>query len=129
MTELGSIGAISLFVADIDTAKRWYATTFERPLVHEDSESATFDFGGTVINLLVVTAAPELIDPAPVAEPSSGARSQMTIWVDDADATVARLAGRGVALVNGPLDRPWGQRTACFADPDGHLWEIAQSIG
>jgi lactoylglutathione lyase len=39
------------------------------------------------------------------------------------------LSGRGVELINGPLDRPWGQRTACFADPDGHLWEVAQSIG
>ena len=34
-----------------------------------------------------------------------------------------------VALLNGPVDRPWGLRTACFADPGGHLWELAQELG
>jgi uncharacterized glyoxalase superfamily protein PhnB len=38
------------------------------------------------------------------------------------------LRGRGVEFLNGPQDRPWGQRTAAFADPDGHVWEIAQEL-
>jgi catechol 2,3-dioxygenase-like lactoylglutathione lyase family enzyme len=31
-----------------------------------------------------------------------------------------------VELLNGPIDREWGVRTAAFADPDGHVWEVAQ---
>jgi lactoylglutathione lyase len=31
-----------------------------------------------------------------------------------------------VELLNGPMDRPWGIRTASFLDPGGHIWEIAQ---
>ncbi len=31
----------------------------------------------------------------------------------------------GVKLLNGPVDRPWGPRTATFADPAGNIWEIA----
>jgi uncharacterized glyoxalase superfamily protein PhnB len=31
-------------------------------------------------------------------------------------------------LLNGPIDRPWGRRTAAFADPAGHLWEVAQEL-
>ncbi len=54
---------------------------------------------------------------------------QLTIWVDDTEATCAELRGRGVKLINGPVDREWAQRTACFADPDGHIWEIAQALG
>jgi uncharacterized glyoxalase superfamily protein PhnB len=38
----------------------------------------------------------------------------------------AVLGERGVALLNGPIDRPWGIRTASFMDPGGHIWEIAQ---
>jgi uncharacterized glyoxalase superfamily protein PhnB len=34
-------------------------------------------------------------------------------------------AARGVKLLNGPIDRPWGPRTASFMDPAGHIWEIA----
>ena len=37
-----------------------------------------------------------------------------------------RSRARGVELLNGPLDREWGVRTAAFADPDGHVWEVAQ---
>ena len=30
--------------------------------------------------------------------------------------------------LRGPADRPWGMRTVTFADPGGHIWEIAQEI-
>ncbi len=29
---------------------------------------------------------------------------------------------------SGPADRDWGMRTATFADPGGHIWEIAQEL-
>jgi uncharacterized glyoxalase superfamily protein PhnB len=51
-----------------------------------------------------------------------------TIWVEDCDAAVELVRGRGVDVLNGPVDRPWGQRTAAFADPDGHAWELAQEL-
>jgi uncharacterized glyoxalase superfamily protein PhnB len=38
----------------------------------------------------------------------------------------AILSERGIVLINGPMDRPWGPRTASFADPSGHIWEVAQ---
>jgi uncharacterized glyoxalase superfamily protein PhnB len=53
---------------------------------------------------------------------------QLSIFVDDVDAVWADLAGRGVEFVNGPMDREWGMRTACFADPGGHIWELAQEL-
>jgi uncharacterized glyoxalase superfamily protein PhnB len=61
-----------------------------------------------------------------VAEPAAGSRVQFTIDVDDVDAMCAELASRGVELLNGPMDRPWGIRTAAFRDPAGHIWEIAK---
>jgi uncharacterized glyoxalase superfamily protein PhnB len=48
--------------------------------------------------------------------------------VDDADAVCAELATRGVELLNGPMNRQWGMRTASFSDPDGHIWEVAQEL-
>jgi uncharacterized glyoxalase superfamily protein PhnB len=52
---------------------------------------------------------------------------QFTIEVDDVDAMCATLQQRGVELLNGPMDRPWGIRTASFSDPGGHIWEIAHN--
>ena len=122
------IGAISLFVADIDVAKHWYATAFGTTPMFEDDVSAVFKLDNTVVNLLQVGAAHELIAPAAVGVESAPARFQLTMWVDDADCVAALLRDRGIELINGPIDRAWGQRTACFADPDGHIWEIAQHI-
>ena len=53
----------------------------------------------------------------------------ITLAVDDVDATCAELTAKGVTLLNGPQDRPWGIRTASFQDPDGHIWEVAAKIG
>ncbi len=122
----GGIGAITLFVEDLDAAKRFYVEVFGLPLMFEDGDSAVFDFGNTIINLLKTTAARELIDPAVVAIREAGSRLQLTIEVDDVDAMCAELATRGVVLLNGPMDRPWGVRTAAFSDPGGHIWEIAK---
>ena len=76
------------------------------------------------MNLLSIDEAPELIGPARVAAPEAGARMQLTIEVDDVDAICAKLTARGVELLNGPMDRPWGIRTAAFQDPAGNVWEI-----
>lgn len=122
------IGAITLFVEDIEAAKRFYREVFDLPVAFEDDNSAVFNFGNTIINLLTVTAAPDLIAPAAVASREAGSRLQLTIQVEDVDALCAELAARGVELLNGPMDRPWGVRTASFRDPGGHIWEIAQGI-
>jgi catechol 2,3-dioxygenase-like lactoylglutathione lyase family enzyme len=98
------------------------------PVIFEDENSAVFQFENTIVNLLATRAAHELIAPGSVGGPDAGARFQFTIWVENADAVVAELANRGVELLNGPLDREWGMRTAAFADPDGHVWEVAQQL-
>ncbi|MBA2568964.1 MAG: VOC family protein [Actinobacteria bacterium] len=120
------INAITLFVEDLAAAKRFYREVFGLPVAFEDDDSAVFDFGNTIINLLKTTAARELIEPAAVASREAGARLQFTIEVDDVDAMCAELATRGVELLNGPMDRPWGVRTASFRDPGGHIWEIGK---
>ena len=122
---LTNVGAITLFVEDLAAAVEFYQSVFGLPVVFADNNSTVFKFGNTMVNLLTVTEAPELIDPAPVASPAAGARMVFTIEVEDVDALCAQLTAKGVTLLNGPMDRPWGPRTASFQDPGGHIWEIA----
>jgi catechol 2,3-dioxygenase-like lactoylglutathione lyase family enzyme len=122
----GRVTAITLFAEDLAASKQFYVDVFGLPVHYEDDVSAVFNFGNTLINLLQATEAPGLIEPAKVADPDAGARVQFTLEVDDVDATCAELAKRGVTLLNGPMDRPWGIRTASFRDPGGHIWEIAK---
>lgn len=125
---LTGLGAVTLFVEDLPRTAAFYRDVLGLQSVVEDENSTAFDCGGTIINLLRVEAAPELIEPAPVADPAAGSRVQFTAWVADVDSVCAELGRRGATLLNGPVDRPWGQRTAAFADPAGHVWEVAQPL-
>ena len=125
---LKSVGAITLFVDDPKQSKEFYARVFGAPALFEDDDSVAFEFENLIVNLLREPAAHELIEPAAVASRETGARFQLTIWVEDADAASEQLTAAGVELLNGPQDREWGMRTAAFADPDGHVWEVAARI-
>jgi catechol 2,3-dioxygenase-like lactoylglutathione lyase family enzyme len=125
---LKGVGAITLFVEDLQRTRLFYQDVFGLQAIYEDENSAVFDFDNTIINLLSIPAARELIEPGAVASAEAGSRFQLTIWVDDADAACAELDARGVALLNGPMNREWGMRTASFTDPAGNIWEIAQQL-
>jgi lactoylglutathione lyase len=125
---LNSVGAITMFVDDRARAKAFYERVFDVDTLNEDDVSVAFEFENLIVNLLEQQAAQELIEPAQVGTGEAGARFQLTIWVEDTDAVCAELAARGAELLNGPIDRPWGVRTAAFADPDGHIWEVAGKI-
>ncbi len=118
--------AVTIFAEDLEAMVEFYNRVFGLPQVFAGDTSAIYKFGETMINIIKIEGAPELIDPAPVAGPESGARSMFTVNVDDVDALYAELVAKGVEFLNGPIDRPWGPRTVAFADPAGHMWEIAQ---
>jgi catechol 2,3-dioxygenase-like lactoylglutathione lyase family enzyme len=112
---LGSVGAITLFVEELARSKAFYSRVFEVDAVFEDENSVAFRFDNLVVNLLRRGAAVnELLGPVPEARPG---------------AVCADLRQRGVSIASGPVDRPWGLRTAAFFDPDGYLWEVAAKIG
>jgi uncharacterized glyoxalase superfamily protein PhnB len=123
-----SIEVLTLFVDDIGEAKTFYLKIFEPAIVYQDEVSCVLKFDGAMVNLLQASNALPFVQPASVAPAAFGARILLTIKVDDVDAVCAELQDSGVVLLNGPIDRPWGRRTAAFADPSGHIWEVAQVL-
>lgn len=117
--------AITLFVEDLAVTERFYHEVFGMPLVHRDDVSIAYRFPNLVVNLLLAPSAPELVEPAPVGGSGTPARMLLTLEVDDVDAFATHLRSVGVAVLNGPVDRPWGPRTITFADPSGHCWELS----
>ena len=128
MTLPNAIEVVTLFVDDITKAKAFYSHVFQPVILYQDAVSCVLKFDGAMINLLQMSSAPTLVEPASVAPAASGARVLLTIRVDNVDAVCGALRDRGVTLLNGPIDRPWGRRTAAFADPSGHVWEVAQVL-
>ncbi len=121
-----SLFAITIFTEDLEATKHFYSKVFALPVEFEGNTSVVFKIGDTLINVLSSTSAGELVEPATVAPREAGARMVFTIHVEDVDMLCAQLTAQGVELINGPMDRPWGVRTASFKDPGGHIWEIAK---
>ena len=131
MTPIDSLSAIetvTLFVDDLSDSASFYKDVFPHDVLHEDDVSCLIGLGNLMLNLLLASEAGMLIEPLPVATRDAGSRMLLTIKVDGVDDVCEALERRGIPLLNGPIDRPWGRRTAAFADPSGHVWEIAQEL-
>jgi lactoylglutathione lyase len=125
---LQDVEVLSLFVEDLAATKTFYTNVFGLETVFEDDVSAVMKFNNIMINILHISASGKLVEPAAVASAGNGSRIMMTIQVRDVDAVCADLKRHGVSMLNGPIDRPWRRRTAAFADPAGHVWEMAQVL-
>ena len=119
--------AVTLISSDLPASIDFYGGKIGLVQVYSDEVSAVYKCGQTMINLLAASAAAELVAPASVATGviDTGVGAVYTLRVASVDAVVEVLTAAGVKLLNGPMDRPWGIRTASFADPSGHVWEIA----
>lgn len=123
-----SIEVVTLFVEDLDSARRFYQEVFAPDVLFEAEAGVVLQFAGMAVNLLRIEDAPELVTPMQVGKPQDGPRAMFTVKVENCSIAHAELVAKGVAFLNGPIDRPWGRRTAAFADPSGNVWEIAQEI-
>jgi lactoylglutathione lyase len=128
ISALNEIEVITLFVEDLPKAIRFYKDVFGLETLYQDDVCEVMRLGSMAINVLKSANAQTLVEPTAVAGPGLGSRMIFTINVKDANAVCAELKAHGAALINGPMDRPWGRRTAAFADPDGNVWEIAQEL-
>ncbi len=115
--------AITLFVESLARSEQFYGDKLGLHKVFSDDVSAVYSVGSALINLLCIQNSSELV--APLNAASSVTTAVFTLRVKDVDAMAASLVDRGIAMLNGPQDRPWGVRTAAFADPDDHVWELA----
>jgi catechol 2,3-dioxygenase-like lactoylglutathione lyase family enzyme len=119
------IGAMTLMVPDLSRAKTFYEQAFGLQ-ARDLGDEVMFRFGNMAVFL---HEAAQSTEPASeVREKAEEGAGQFAIIVADVDAVHAELAERGIEMLSGPADRPWGMRTVTFADPAGHVWEIAQEI-
>jgi catechol 2,3-dioxygenase-like lactoylglutathione lyase family enzyme len=125
---LKEVEVVTLFVEDLTKSTSFYTDIFGLHIVYQDSNCAVLKIGSLMINVLKITEAQKLVDPATVADAGLGSRLLFTIKVQDVNGVCEELKKHGVSLLNGPMDRPWGRRTAAFADPAGNVWEVAQEI-
>jgi lactoylglutathione lyase len=126
---LKTVNVITLFVEDEHRSQEFYERVFKIEGVDEGHGTVIFQFDNLFLRLLRRDEAEqEMLGQVVLAASDSSAGCELGIFVDDADALCAELADRGVSIVYGPVDRPWGVRTAGFRDPDGYIWQVGSDI-
>lgn len=109
-------------VTDVDRAKAFYVEQvgFQADHDHRVTESLRF------VQLTPPGSACSISIGEGITEMAPGSLRGLQVVVDDADATRAELAGRGVE-VSDVQEFPWG-RFVFFKDPDGNEWSVQQLV-
>ncbi|MBT3361073.1 MAG: VOC family protein [Rhodospirillales bacterium] len=120
------ISLITLGVADVARATAFYKRMGWKP-AESPPEITFFQAGGSIFSLygreaLAVDAgvATETSDKSASVVLAFNARSK-----EEVDAVLAEARDAGAEITKPAEDTFWGGYSGCFADPDGHLWEIA----
>lgn len=123
------LGYVVLFAEDFERSLAFYAEKVGLPVRLRADGYAEFAVEGAKFALLSRSRVPELAGQAHAGRPAMGSHEgSVTILVEDVDRVHRELSGRGVMFLHAPQDRSWGQRTAYFQDPDGHLVELATNL-
>jgi len=129
-TMIRKIEAMVLFVQDLTACTAFYRDTFKLQYQGSDANSANFLLEeGLYLILLSPSGTADLLDTeVNELKIKGGPHGLLAASVADVDAAYEELKAKGVTFVRPPTDQRWGLRTAHFADPEGNLWEINQSI-
>jgi catechol 2,3-dioxygenase-like lactoylglutathione lyase family enzyme len=121
------VSLITLGVADLARARAFYEMGLGwRASPASQDEVVFFQLGGLALALFQRSSLAE--DAG--AEAAGGGFAGVALAhnvrePEDVDRLLARAQAAGARITRAAQAQPWGGRSGYFADPDGHLWEIA----
>jgi len=122
------LSLITLGVADLARAKRFYELLGWRG--QEVEETVFFQAGGLA---LVLWDRSKLAEDSGAPDAAGGfdgmVLAQNVRSRQEVDDVVAAAQGAGATVTRPPAETFYGGYAGCFADPDGHIWEIAHNPG
>lgn len=121
------LSMVTLGVRDLPRAIRFYEQGLGLPRLAVDSdEVAFFPLAGAWLALF---GRDDLARDAGVSAAGDGfsgvSLAHNLASREDVDATMAQASAAGARIVRPARDTDWGGYAGYFADPDGHLWEVA----
>lgn len=125
------VSLITLGVRDVPAATRFYQDLgFELSSASVEGQVSFFRTAGS---LLAVWGAADLRRDASVETvPAAGAFRDVSLAInvesaDAVDAALADAVAAGARIARPAEATEWGGYNGYFADPDGHLWEVAHN--
>ncbi|MDJ0631246.1 MAG: VOC family protein [Rhodobacter sp.] len=122
------ISLITLAVSDMDRAAAFYTALGWQPVEAPDGVVA-FDLIGQTLGLYPkdMLARDMGLDPAQVGGFSGVTLAHNVPAKEDVARLYRAALSAGARGIKSPHDIFWGGHIAYFADPDGHVWEIAHN--
>ena len=121
------VSLVTLGVADVERARRFYAALGWRES-GENPSVAFFQAGGMVLALWSREALAEDAGVSPGEGGFGGvALAYNTRSRQEADTVLAEAEAAGARVLKPAAETSWGGYSGYFADPDGHLWEVAHN--
>ena len=120
---------VTLGVASVPAARRFYeALGWTASSASQGDDVAFFQMNGMALSLFGRRA---LAEDAAIADSQPGF-SGVTLAQNldspaSVDAAFARALSAGATLLKRPETAFWGGYSGYFADPDGHIWELAHN--
>ncbi len=122
------IALVTLGVEDLGRASAFYEAMGLKRSRASQATIYFYDMDGVVLGLFPNDL---LAEDAGVGAEGDGFRRQTLAWnVPDAatvDTAFARVMAAGASSLKHPYKTAWGGYVGHFADPDGHLWEVAHN--
>lgn len=119
---------ITLGVSDLNRAIKFYQGGLGFPKMESPPEIAFFTLNGSWLGLYNRES---LAEDATVSSQGTGfngfAIAHNVASESEVDEIVEQAVSSGATLVKPPQKVFWGGYSGYFADPDGHLWEIAHN--
>jgi uncharacterized protein len=122
------LSLVTLGVADLARARRFYEEGLGWKRGNENPDVAFYQMPG---GILALWSRSSLAEDAGVSD-SGASFSGMALAYnarsrEEVDAVLAEAAAAGATVVKAAHETFWGGYSGYFADPDGHLWEVAHN--
>jgi predicted lactoylglutathione lyase len=112
------ISLVTLGVENLARARAFYESLGWRNGQQPDDAVAFYQAGGMIFGLWAALGG----QSSPNVELAHNVRSP-----EEVDALLAAAEKAGATIVRPAARADWGGYTGAFADPDGHVWEVAHN--
>ncbi len=121
------LSLVTLGVADVDRARRFYEALGWRPAARPADDVAFFQAGPLV---LALWGREQLAEDSAVEDGGGWGGVTLAYNVaspEEVDAVIAEARSAGARIGREPAATFWGGYSGVFVDPDGHPWEVAHN--
>ncbi len=124
-----SLSLVTIAVNDFARELDFYRSTLGwEPFNVVDGNIAFFNVGSLIFSLCEYAELSTDVGGELTTKPTLGVTLSLNLPDESAvDAVFAELKAAGATIIKEPVRAVWGGYSGYFADPEGHLWEVAHN--